>query len=67
MKTLLDLDEALLADAMAATGKTTKRATVVEALEQAVRRARALDYLERLRNGISSALDDPDVVARAQR
>ena len=31
-KTLIELDERLLADAMAATGQTTKRGTVTEAL-----------------------------------
>ena len=67
MKTLVDLDDNLLADAMTATGKTTKRATVIEALEQVVRRARALDYLERLQDGIASDLDDPAIVAQAQR
>ncbi|MCL2736985.1 MAG: type II toxin-antitoxin system VapB family antitoxin [Propionibacteriaceae bacterium] len=67
MKTLIDLDETLLADAMSATGQTTKRATVVEALEHVVRRARALDYLERLKEGMASDLDDVDVIRQAQR
>lgn len=66
-KTLIELDERLMADAMAATGQTTKRGTVTEALEQVVRKARALDYLERLQTGIASDLDDPEVVAQAQR
>jgi Arc/MetJ family transcription regulator len=66
-KTLIELDERLMADAMAATGQTTKRGTVTEALEQVVRKARALDYLERLQSGISSDLDDPEVIAQAQR
>ncbi|WP_436699393.1 type II toxin-antitoxin system VapB family antitoxin [Nocardioides sp. BYT-33-1] len=66
-KTLIEVDEHLMAEAMAATGHTTKRATVTEALEQVVRKARALDYLEELREGVASALDDPEVVARAQR
>ena len=67
MKTLIDLDETLLADAMTATGQTTKRATVTKALEQAVRRARALAYLDLLESGVASDLGDPDVVALAQR
>ncbi|WP_345529879.1 type II toxin-antitoxin system VapB family antitoxin [Nocardioides endophyticus] len=66
-KTLIELDERLLADAMAATGQTTKRGTVIEALEQVVRKARALDYVERLQAGIASDLDDPEVVVQAQR
>jgi Arc/MetJ family transcription regulator len=66
-KTLIDVDERLMAEAMAATGQTTKRGTVTEALEEVVRKARALDYLERLRTGVESDLDDPEVVAQAQR
>ncbi|MFT4288108.1 type II toxin-antitoxin system VapB family antitoxin [Nocardioides sp.] len=66
-KTLIDVDEHLMAEAMAATGQTTKRATVTEALEQVVRKAHALEYLERLQAGIASDLDDPDVVEQAQR
>lgn len=37
MRTNIDIDEALLKEAMAATGKTTKRATVEEALRKVVR------------------------------
>ncbi|MCR1782695.1 type II toxin-antitoxin system VapB family antitoxin [Nocardioides carbamazepini] len=66
-KTLIEVDERLMADAMLATGQTTKRGTVTEALEQAVRKARALDYLERLQEGVASSLDDPEVVDQAQR
>ena len=66
-KTLIDVDERLMAEAMAATGQTTKRATVTEALEQVVRKARALEYLSRLEAGLASDLDDDEMVARAQR
>ncbi|MEO3746680.1 type II toxin-antitoxin system VapB family antitoxin [Plantactinospora sp. B5E13] len=50
-KTLLDLDEELLAEATAALGTSTKRETVTEALRQAVessreRRQRALADLQ---------------------
>jgi Arc/MetJ family transcription regulator len=38
MRTNIDIDEALLAAAMAATGLPTKRATVEEALKRMVRR-----------------------------
>jgi len=67
VKTLIEMDDALLADAMAATGQHTKRGTVIEALRQTVRRAHALDYLEQLKAGIASDLDDPIVVRQAQR
>ena len=67
MKTLIDLDENLLEEAMSVTGKQTKKATVVEALEQVVRRALALSYLEKLRGGLVSDLDDQRIVDQAQR
>lgn len=66
-KTLIEVDEQLMVDAMAATGKATKRATVTEALEQVVRKARAREYLERLEGGIVRDLDDAEVVSQAQR
>jgi Arc/MetJ family transcription regulator len=66
-KTLIDVDEQLMAAAMAATGQTTKRGTVTEALEQVVRKAHAVDYLAQLQAGLASDLDDPEVIGRAQR
>ncbi|WP_375382783.1 type II toxin-antitoxin system VapB family antitoxin [uncultured Sphingomonas sp.] len=36
MRTNIDIDETLMADAMAATGATTKRETVEQALRQVV-------------------------------
>ncbi len=52
-KTLLDLDEALLAEATITIGTSTKKDTVTEALRRAVedgraRRRRALAELQRL-------------------
>lgn len=52
-KTLLDVDEKLLAEASTALGTSTKKDTVNEALRQAVevsrqRRRRALEDLQRL-------------------
>lgn len=67
VKTLVDLDPELLADAMEATGQTTKRGAVVEALEQVVRKAHARAYLDQLTAGVASDLDDPDVIEQAQR
>jgi Arc/MetJ family transcription regulator len=40
MRTNIDIDDALLAEAMAATGLPTKKATVEEALRALVRRSR---------------------------
>lgn len=36
MRTNIEIDDRLMADAMAATGQTTKRATVEQALRQAI-------------------------------
>jgi len=52
-KTLIDVDEELLAEATTALGTTTKKDTVNEALRQAVdnsreRRRRALEDMQRL-------------------
>ena len=49
MRTNIDIDDTLLAAAMKATGLTTKKATVEEALKRLVRAARqrkALDELD---------------------
>ena len=49
MRTNIDIDDTLLAEAMKATGLTTKKATVEEALKRLVRAARqrkALDELD---------------------
>jgi Arc/MetJ family transcription regulator len=49
MRTNIDIDDDLLAKAMAATGLTTKKATVEEALRRLVRRRERLDALADLR------------------
>ncbi len=46
MRTNIDIDDTLLAEAMAATGQTTKKATVEEALRLAVRLAQQKTALE---------------------
>jgi len=66
-KTLIDIDEALLARAMELTGATTKKAAVNEALMQVVRRGEALGYIDLLQSGIAVDLDDARVIDRAQR
>jgi len=45
MRTNIDIDDDLIAEAMAATGLTTKKATVEEALRRLVRRHQRLDAL----------------------
>ncbi len=67
MRTNIDIDEDLLRKAMEATGKTTKRATVEEALRQIVQSSRQRQAFEALRGiGWEGDLDamrtdaDPD-------
>lgn len=45
MRTNIDIDNALIADAMAAMGLATKKAAVEEALRRVVRRHQRLDAL----------------------
>ncbi|QND46830.1 type II toxin-antitoxin system VapB family antitoxin [Rhizobium lusitanum] len=48
MRTNIDIDDALIAEAMTATGQSTKKATVEEALRSVVRwhrQKKALDHL----------------------
>lgn len=66
-KTLIDVDDALLEQAMRLTGATTKKAAVNAALAQTVRRGEALGYIDMLRSGVAIELDDADVTADAQR
>jgi Arc/MetJ family transcription regulator len=48
MRTNIEIDDQLLADAMKATGQTTKRATVQEALREIVRLSRQRQALKDL-------------------
>lgn len=66
-KTIIDVDDELLAQTMRFTGATTKKAAVNEALAQVVRRGEALGYIDMLRSGVAIELDDADVIADAQR
>ena len=48
MRTNIDINDELLAEAMEATGKTTKKATIEEALKQLVTRKRRRQALNEL-------------------
>jgi Arc/MetJ family transcription regulator len=48
MRTNIDIDDALMAEAMKATGLATKKATVEEALKRIVRASRQREALEAL-------------------
>lgn len=66
-KTLIDLDEALLAEAMAVLGTRTKKDTVHRALAEVVASGRRREHLELLTSGGLPDLDDPEVMAGAWR
>lgn len=67
MKTLIDIDDAILTRAMELSEAPTKKAVVNHALRDYVRRAEAELYIRHLENGMSVDLDDPAVIAEAQR
>ncbi len=66
-KTLIDLDEALLAEATAVLGTRTKKDTVHRALADAVASARRREHLELLMRGGLPDLGDPEVMGGAWR
>jgi Arc/MetJ family transcription regulator len=66
-RTVIDLDDALIEEAAAILGTTTKRATVNGALEEFVASARRRRFLDLLDDGVFDDLADADVMARAWR
>ncbi|WP_375398866.1 type II toxin-antitoxin system VapB family antitoxin [uncultured Sphingomonas sp.] len=59
MRTNIEIDDELMAEAMVITGKTTKRETVEEALRRMIRARRQLEGFEALRGiGWEGDLDD---------
>jgi Arc/MetJ family transcription regulator len=66
-KTLIDLDEDLLARTQEILGTTTKKDTVNAAMRDVVRRAMAREFLAMARAGALKDLADPDVMAQAWR
>jgi Arc/MetJ family transcription regulator len=66
-KTLVDIDEDLLARVADQLGTTTKKDTVNAALAEVLRMRHASDHLARLRAGALEDLLDPEVMARAWR
>jgi Arc/MetJ family transcription regulator len=62
MRTNIDIDDDLLEAAMRATGQTTKRGTVEEALRRVVTRQRRLQAIE---NVVGIDWIDPEETARA--
>lgn len=66
-RTVIDLDDALVEEAAAILGTTTKRATVNGALEEFVAAAKRRRFLEMLVGGAFDDLADPEVMANAWR
>ena len=66
-KTLIDIDDDLLAKSQQILGTTTKKDTVNAALREVVRLKAAEDFIELARGGIFDDLLDPDVAERAWR
>lgn len=66
-KTLIDLDEELLAQAAAFLGTKTKKDTINRALSEYVKFRLRMSFGERLSSGELPDLADPDIMARAWR
>lgn len=66
-KTLIDIDDTLLAKAGTALGTRTKKDTVTAALTRVVRVAAMEQHIESARNGLYADLLDPEVMKGAWR
>ncbi|GHE58833.1 type II toxin-antitoxin system VapB family antitoxin [Streptomyces vinaceus] len=64
-RTVIDLDEDLLAEAQRLFGTTTKVATVNAALLEAVKLARRIELADAIANGEFNLLDEPGDSAAA--
>ncbi|MFE2543356.1 type II toxin-antitoxin system VapB family antitoxin [Actinacidiphila glaucinigra] len=67
MRTVIDVDDALLQEAAAILGTTTKRATVNGALSEFVAAAKRRRFIEMLDEGAFDDLTDAEVTADAWR
>ncbi|MFD9395819.1 type II toxin-antitoxin system VapB family antitoxin [Streptomyces sp. NPDC060000] len=66
-RTMIDLDDALVAEAAEILGTTTKRATVNGVLAEFVAAAKRRRFVELLEEGVLDDLADPEVMAGAWR
>ncbi|MFF1307785.1 type II toxin-antitoxin system VapB family antitoxin [Streptomyces sp. NPDC058307] len=66
-RTMIDLDDVLLAEAAEILGTTTKRATINGALAEFVAAAKRRRFMEMLDEGHFDDLTDPEVMAGAWR
>jgi Arc/MetJ family transcription regulator len=66
-KTLIDIDDALLAKAADALGTSTKKDTVNAALAEVLRVRAANQFLQSARDGLYDDLLDPQVMTGAWR
>ena len=66
-KTLVDIDDDLLASVAAHLGTSTKKDTVNAALAEVLRVRRVADHVQHLRTGALADLLDPEVMKDAWR
>jgi Arc/MetJ family transcription regulator len=66
-KTLVDLDEELLAETQQILGTNTKKDTITAAMRDVVRRASAQKLIELGHGGVYDDLLDPEIAERAWR
>jgi len=66
-RTMIDLDDALVAEAAEILGTSTKRATINGALAEFVAAAKRRRFVELLEEGVLDDLGDPEVMAGAWR
>ncbi|MFJ6780665.1 type II toxin-antitoxin system VapB family antitoxin [Streptomyces yangpuensis] len=67
IRTMVDLDDALLAEAAEILGTATKRATINGALAELVAAARRRRFADLVDEGVFDDLRDPDVMRGAWR
>lgn len=67
LRTMIDLDDALLAEAAEILGTTSKRATVNGALAEFVAAAKRRQFVELLEEGALDDLGNPEVMAGTWR
>jgi Arc/MetJ family transcription regulator len=66
-KKLIEIDDALLAEAREILGASSQRETIALALDEIVRRQRGQDFVALLKSGAFDDLANPEIMAGAWR
>ena len=66
-KTLVDIDDEVLADVMRLSGEPTKKSAVNRAIVELQRRLHLERYFDAVRSGVVDDLSDPDAMRGARR